>query len=451
MRNALPRRSSWALLIVLFIVVIGWLVFTASVSAAPAHETTATATTDFAKLCETVLMRALEVTEADCSPTGRNQACYGYTVVQSELQSGISPASIRFARSGDIVPIRSLAKIRTEPLNLVQGTWGMAVLRLQANLPDTNPGQNITFILFGDTTLQPDSSRTNAFYLSTELGNLVCKQIPQNSVLVRSPNHVAVKFAMNGVDITASSVVVLRASSGGGLLVRAMEGHVGVTANGITQTLFAGQELSVPLGGANGLVAIGPPSTPISAPLETALHSTLHMANKLTDTDVYEGSIVIEGIVEAINTKIPAISIYGQLILLNGSMDWKRVRPGQWARVEGVIVDSVLYGKTLRLRDVAPTRTPTSTATSLPSATAQPYIPPADSSSGQPGNPPAQPTATLNPNEIEMTRIAEMTQNAPPPTSTPIPPNTPNPNELELTKRAANSAPNPVPGVCTTC
>ena len=97
----------------------------------------------------------------------------------------------------------------------------------------------------------------------------------------------------------------------------------------------------------------------MSAPLESALHSTLHMANKLSDADTYEGSIVIEGIVEAVNTKIPAMTIYGQLILLSGTMDWKRLRPGQWARVEGVIVESVLYGKTLRLLNVVPTRTPT--------------------------------------------------------------------------------------------
>jgi hypothetical protein len=176
------------------------------------------------------------------------------------------------------------------------------------------------------------------------------------------------------------------------------------------------------------------------------------MANKISDADIYEGSIVIEGIVEAINTKIPAMTIYGQLILLNGSMDWKRLRPGQWARVEGVIIESVLYGKTLSLLNVAPTHTPTPTPTSLPTATPQPYIPPADSSSGQSGNPPpAQPTTTLNPYEFELTRIAEMTQHAPPPTSTPIPSNTPNPNEVELTQRAANSAPNPAPGVCTAC
>jgi hypothetical protein len=177
------------------------------------------------------------------------------------------------------------------------------------------------------------------------------------------------------------------------------------------------------------------------------------MANKLSDADTYEGTIAIEGIVEAVNTKIPALTIYGQLILLNGSMDWKRLRPGQWVRVEGVIVESVLYGKTLRLLDVAPTRTPTPTPTSLPTATPPPYIPPADSSGGQPANPPppVQPTATLDPKVIEMTRIAEMTLNAPPPTNPPQATNTPNPNEIGLTKRAANSAQTTAPGVCTTC
>ena len=40
------------------------------------------------------------------------------------------------------------------PLKTV-GEWGVSLMQLQANLPDTLPGQNVTVLLFGDVTLQP--------------------------------------------------------------------------------------------------------------------------------------------------------------------------------------------------------------------------------------------------------------------------------------------------------
>src|SRR5690606_20836366 len=34
--------------------------------------------------------------------------------------------------------------------------WGVALMQIQANLPDTLPGQNVTFLLFGDVTIEEE-------------------------------------------------------------------------------------------------------------------------------------------------------------------------------------------------------------------------------------------------------------------------------------------------------
>ena len=39
-------------------------------------------------------------------------------------------------------------------MDLVNGMWGVALLRVQANLPDTLPGQNVTMLLFGDVAIE---------------------------------------------------------------------------------------------------------------------------------------------------------------------------------------------------------------------------------------------------------------------------------------------------------
>jgi hypothetical protein len=287
------------------------------------------------QLCQAVLDRALNLTEAGCLGTGRNQACYGYTAVHSKLQPGVDPVTNRFDTGGDIVPVRSLALIRTASLDLEQGTWGMAILKMQANLPDTNPGQNITFILFGDTSLEPDTSRTSAFYLSTELGELTCKQIPQNSLLVRAPSHTTVTFAVNGVEIAASSIVVLRSSPRFGLSARVLEGHVSVTAQGQTVKLLAGQQLSVPMR-AGGLSPAGPPSAPTFAPREDSLDLPTNFLGQFDPTaDVYLGPVTLEGPIEALNPIMPSLTMYGQIVLLDKVIGWRKLRAGQWVRIKG--------------------------------------------------------------------------------------------------------------------
>ena len=96
---------------------------------------------------ETALARANDV----CADVNRNQACYGNTRVESTVYD--SQAAQIFEAPGDRADVLNLASLSTAPLDSQSGDWGVAILSLQANLPDTLPGQNVTFILFGDVTL----------------------------------------------------------------------------------------------------------------------------------------------------------------------------------------------------------------------------------------------------------------------------------------------------------
>ncbi|MCC7450122.1 MAG: hypothetical protein IT324_22080 [Anaerolineae bacterium] len=371
----LPRWLRHSLLVVLG----GLFLFALSGVPSSVGAVQPTVTPGFEQMCQSVLARAVKLTEQGCSATGRNEACYGYTVVHSQLQPGVDEATHRFAVGGDILPVRMLASLQTEPLNAVTGTWGMAVLKMQANLPDTNPGQNVTFILFGDSTLQPDNSRTNAFYLSTKLGGLTCKQIPQDSLLVRAPSSTRVSFTINGVDITASSIVVLRAAPGNVLLARVLEGHVDVTASGVTKSLVAGQELTVPLGGANGITAVGAPSDPVPAPPDTTLNSPAVLLNTFDPTaDKYQGPITLEGPIEAINRLMPALTVYGRLVLVDSVGGWKGLQVGDWVHIEGDVQGIMIVARSLRpdtsslFVQARPTAVPTAIppAPTAPSSTA---------------------------------------------------------------------------------
>jgi hypothetical protein len=101
--------------------------------------------------CPAIVQTALEATQTLCSAAGRNQVCYGNVLVTAEPQPGV--ADFRFERQGDIVSVESLQSLRLSAMDLDQGMWGVSLMRLQANLPDTLPGQNVTFLVFGDVEM----------------------------------------------------------------------------------------------------------------------------------------------------------------------------------------------------------------------------------------------------------------------------------------------------------
>jgi uncharacterized protein YraI len=99
--------------------------------------------------CPAIVQAALDATDEACRNTARNQACYGNITLVAEPQEGI--AAFDFDERGDRVEVAAVRTLTLFPWS--EEEWGIALMKLQTNLPDTLPGQNVTFLLFGDVAI----------------------------------------------------------------------------------------------------------------------------------------------------------------------------------------------------------------------------------------------------------------------------------------------------------
>lgn len=176
--------------------------------------------------CHAILTRAFETLQNTCNSVARNRACYGNNNVVAQLND---TSSGPFSTPGDRVPIQVINSLITSPLDTVRATWGLLLLKLQANLPDTLAGQNVTFLVYGDTTVTNQSGDMKAFYFSSGLGSPTCKEAPLDGIVVRSPNHMRVTFLANKVQITIASTIVMHATLYKTMSVQLVEGQATIT------------------------------------------------------------------------------------------------------------------------------------------------------------------------------------------------------------------------------
>jgi hypothetical protein len=351
------RRASALFLVLLLVALAFW-----SPGITAAQVAAQVTSTPGASTCAQLLPALQKNLSTGCSTLDRDQVCYGNAPLSIDYQASTTQSS--FAQPGDITPLNIIRSITAGPLNLERSEWGLAVLKVQANLPGTTAGQLVTFVIYGDTnltnttpplsdsataqpetacggtitrstylrggpttsgaqvqllqtnttvnvigrlanrswvlvetqgvvgwvtassvkldcvmesitTIAPDQGATlpgfSTFYFSTGTGaQSECKDIPSGGLLVQSPTGKKVSFKANGADISVASSVVLRAAAKGLMTISVLEGVVTVKVGTRTITARTGQEITVPLGGANGLEASGPPTGPrliIQAPL----------------------------------------------------------------------------------------------------------------------------------------------------------------------------------------
>lgn len=115
-------------------------------------------------ICETIVQDAIRIVQDECAPTDRNQACYGYVQLEATPRDGVENFS--FEQAGDIANVADLETLRLSALDEDTNTWGIALMKLQANLPASLPGQNVTFVLFGNVEIR------NAVEPSEELATI---------------------------------------------------------------------------------------------------------------------------------------------------------------------------------------------------------------------------------------------------------------------------------------
>jgi hypothetical protein len=291
------------------------------------------------QVCPDFVQDALSEVDGTCDATGRNQACYGNMQISASPKS--SDTELQFQQPGDIVDVVDIGSLRLDPLNLDSEIWGVALLRLQANLDDTNPGQNVTFLMFGDVELEnrtsDNTTNINSFYFSSGIGDAACKSAPESGLLIQTPEGVGkVDLLLNEVGISIGSTAYLQAQPNADMVINVVEGQADVTSQGVTESVVAGNRTTIELD-ENG-IADSPPTPP--EPYETEplrqlpinnlprpimiTERTLNLGNPSDPADrliaTGSGEIVTEGAIDEYPLTVEA----GQRIYLDGLEDSTR-------------------------------------------------------------------------------------------------------------------------------
>lgn len=224
--------------------------------------------------CPVLVDEALGAVGTACASTERNQACYGNIAIEA---SGRTPA-FAFARVGDIVNVNEIERLQLAPFDLDKNEWGVVLMNVQANLPDTFPGQGVRVLLFGDVAIAGDETLdlSNGFYFTSGVSDSPCKGVPNSGILVQTPSGAGkITLTVNDVTVSLGSTAFLQAEAGAFMTIDLLEGEADVTAEGETVVLEAGFSVSVPLdedGRASGIPSEPLPIQPNEdAPLDALL------------------------------------------------------------------------------------------------------------------------------------------------------------------------------------
>jgi hypothetical protein len=208
--------------------------------------------------CQMLIDQALVASGDSCGKVGSNQACYGNNTVRAKLVPG---ASKPFDKRGDILEINQIERISAAPLDTTINEWGIAIIKVMANLPRSLPGETITLVVFGNTQIT-NANNLETFYFSSELGRVVCDQVPFDGLMITMPEGTGMHFNVNGSEITLMGNASLKAARNGNMEVDLYSGAGSIESDGENQIFTAGEKVTVPLGGESGTDSIGPPSDP---------------------------------------------------------------------------------------------------------------------------------------------------------------------------------------------
>ncbi len=111
--------------------------------------------------CPEIAQTALQRTDTLCADTGRNSACYGHDLLEAQPQPNVD--MFTFNQPGQKVDVAQIRSLRLSPMNITDQVWGVALMRLQASLPASQP-EDVTMLIFGsvevENAVMPATSQT---------------------------------------------------------------------------------------------------------------------------------------------------------------------------------------------------------------------------------------------------------------------------------------------------
>lgn len=228
--------------------------------------------------CDELVTTALNKANQVCSTLDRNQACYGNNLIDAELRPD---ANVTFTKAGDVVAVDLIRRLTTSPLDTTRQVWGIAILKIQANLPDTLPGQNVTFLLFGNAILDNVTPEMRAVVLKTGVGGTTsCANAPRSALLLQAPEGTQATMTINGASVSLGSTAYLTAEENAEMTVATIEGSAVVSSANITRVVQPGAQVRLPLGGSDGLQVSGPPSDPEPFDLQNVSQAPLPLLER---------------------------------------------------------------------------------------------------------------------------------------------------------------------------
>lgn len=102
--------------------------------------------------CPSLVDVALESVNTHCQQVERNQACYGAYQVEATFRE--QATETQFTQPKDSVAVADLQKLVTAAFDPASGIGGVVVMKLQALIPNTLPGQAVTLVLMGNGELE---------------------------------------------------------------------------------------------------------------------------------------------------------------------------------------------------------------------------------------------------------------------------------------------------------
>ena len=107
--------------------------------------------------CPDLVLQAVQTVGTSCAALSRNSICYGNRRIDTVLTR---PLGIDFFNEpSDQIQLVDVQSLHTAPLDLEEEEWGIAVMNLQANLPEVLPGQVVTLLVIGDAEVRNDAPR----------------------------------------------------------------------------------------------------------------------------------------------------------------------------------------------------------------------------------------------------------------------------------------------------
>lgn len=215
-----------------------------------------------------------QVSDAACAPaletiwTAASEACIGrpqgfvcnggaVPVVAPE-----GPVSNALAPTGALVEVQVIEAIQTPALTVENSSGGVAWLRLPAPL-------TITGLMVGNVRAQnvslPNFPPWQSIIVQTANETPVCGIAPQNALILQTILGQPVNIVVNGASLIFDGTVIVQTRPDETLFV-AISGRSRIVALGQEQTLFTGQQISVPYAPEDFSTPAGGPS--VAAPLD---------------------------------------------------------------------------------------------------------------------------------------------------------------------------------------